>query len=182
MSIQSREAKVFTALLVSMGTCALLMMVLGNNPPSAGAFSLENFCELDPVNDVITSRAGQHIGRWDKIEIRYSGTRAGNIEQLASLSGLAGPDQINCHFVICNGKGAGDGQIQPAERWQRQWAVIPDGQTSTNEKAIVILVIAGGRQNPPTDYQRKRVEQLVEELRATFDITRQSVRYPADWQ
>ena len=126
MSIQSREAKVFTALLVSMGTCALLMMMLGNNPPSAGAFCLENFCELDPVEEVIASRSEQHPGRWDKIEIRYSGTKAGNIEQLASLSGLASSDQVNCHFVICNGLGAGDGQIQPTDRWQRQWAAIPD--------------------------------------------------------
>lgn len=182
MSIQSREAKVFTALLVSMGTCGLLMMVLGNNPPSAGAFCLENFCELGPVQNVTVSRAAQHVGRWDRIEICYSGTRAGNVKQLASLNGLASAAQVNCHFVVCNGLGGGDGQIQTTDRWQRQWAVIPAGNSLHSEKTIRIVVISDGRQSPATDYQRKRVEQLVEDLRATFDITRQCVRYPQDWQ
>ena len=181
MSIQSREAKVFTALLISMTTCALLMVALGNNPPSAGAFCLDQYCELEPVQQVMRSRARQHLGRWDAIEIRHSGTSVGNTGQLASLSGLASAEDINCHFVICNGRGGADGQIQTTNRWHRQWSVLPNSWPKAREKTVCILVVSDGRSTPPTDYQRKRVEQLVEQLSGRFDILRHCVYYPEDW-
>ncbi|MHC4625292.1 MAG: hypothetical protein ACYS4W_15465 [Planctomycetota bacterium] len=182
MSIQSRQAKVFTALLISMTTCALLMVALGNNPPSAGAFCLDRYCELKPVQQVVASRAQQHLGRWNAIEIRHSGTAVGNAKQLASLSGLASPQTLNCHFVICNGTGGDDGRIEPTERWQRQWSVLPQSTSDPGEKTIRILLVSDQRTAPPTDYQRKRVEQLVEELCGSFDIPPQFVHYPENWQ
>jgi hypothetical protein len=182
MSIRSREAKVFTALLISMTTCALLMVALGNNPPSAGAFCLDRYCELQPVQEVVSSTAQHHPGRWGAIEIGCSGTGVGNTEQLASLCGLANPQTLNCHFVICNGRGGRDGEIQATQRWQRQWSAIAQSSSWADEKTISVLVIFDGKSTPPTDYQRKRVEQLVEELCGRFDIQRQFVRYPENWQ
>jgi len=95
MSNQPRVAKVLAALLVSMTTGAMVLMALGNNPPSAGAFCLSRYYRLGPVEKAIRSRAAQSPGRWNCIEIYYSGAKAGNIEQLASLSGLADPEDIN---------------------------------------------------------------------------------------
>ncbi len=100
MSVQSREEKIFAALLVSITAGAIVLMALGNNPPPAGAFSLSLYHSLDPIKKVILSRTPQSPGRWSCIEIYYSGNKAGNIEQLTSLSGLASPEDINCHFVI----------------------------------------------------------------------------------
>ncbi|MCJ7778774.1 MAG: hypothetical protein MUP16_10715 [Sedimentisphaerales bacterium] len=115
MPNQPRVAKVLAALLISMTIGAIVLMALGNNPPSAGPFCLSSYYRLDPIGKAISSRAAQSSYRWNCIEIYYSATKAGNIEQLASLSGLASPEDINCHFVICNGLGAGDGQIQSTE-------------------------------------------------------------------
>ena len=112
MSNQPRVARVLAALLISMTAGAIVLMALENNPPSAGPFCLSSYYRLDPVEQAVISRAAQSPGRWNCIEIYYSGTKAGNIEQLAALSGLAAPQDINCHFVICNGLGGGDGQIQ----------------------------------------------------------------------
>ncbi|HUT30896.1 MAG TPA: N-acetylmuramoyl-L-alanine amidase [Sedimentisphaerales bacterium] len=181
MSLQSREARVFTTLLVSMTVCALLMLALGKNPPSAGAFCLNSYWRLEAVEDVIRSRASQHAGRWDAIEVYYSGSKGGNIEQLASLRGLASVEELNCHFVIYNGLGGADGRIQSTERWQRQWSAVPQSTWKGSEKTIRICVISTGKIDPPTDYQIKRVEELVEQLRGKFDIARESVRYPDDW-
>ena len=182
MSAQSREAKVFAALLVSMTTVAIVLMALGNNPPSAGAFSLSIYCRLDPVEKAISSRAAQSPGRWNCIEIYYSGTKAGNIEQLASLNGLASPTDINCHFCLCNGLGGGDGQIQSTEKWQRQWSITSDRTWYGSARTIRICVIADGKTTRPTDFQRKRTEALVEGLCKKFDIAPQSIYYPDDWQ
>ncbi len=189
----SRQAKVFVILLLSMTVAAIILMALGNNPPSAGAFCLSRYYRLDPVKKAITSRAAQSSGRWNCIEIYYSGTKAGNIEQLASLSGLAGPEDIGCHFVICNGLGGGDGQIQTTEKWQRQYLIRTRTKNGTqqtvflvrdenrNLNVIGICVIADGKTTRPTDFQVKSVEALVEALHRKFSIRPESIHYPGDW-
>ena len=182
MSVQSREAKVFAALLVSMIVGTIVLMALGNNPPSAGAFCLSGYYHLDPIEKFIVSRAVQSPGRWNRIEIYYSDTKAGNIEQLASLSGLTSPEDINCHFVICNGLGAADGQIQPTEKWQRQWSIIPDRTQYDSGQTIRICIISDGKTTLPTNFQIKREEALVEGLHRKFNIQPESIYYPNDWR
>lgn len=184
MSNQPRVAKVLAALLVSMTAGAIILMALGDNSPSAGLFSLSSYYlhQLDSVEKAVRSRAYQSPGRWDRIEIYYSGTKAGNIEQLASLSGLANVQDINCHFVICNGLGAGDGQIQTTEKWQRQWSIIPGRSWYGSGQTIRICVIADGKTAHLTDTQRQKTQVLVEELCRRFGIRSESVFYPGNWQ
>jgi hypothetical protein len=182
MLVKAREAKIFAALLISMTAGAIALMVLGNNPPAAGAFCLSRYYNLDPVEEAIFSRAAQSPGCWNCIEIYYSGTKAGNVEQLVSLSGLACPEDINCHFVVCNGLGGEDGQIQATEKWQRQWSIIPGRTLYGTGQTIRICIIADGKDARPTDSQRKRTEALVERLQRKFDIKPNSIYYPNDWQ
>ncbi len=182
MSEQQRVAKVLAALLISMTTGAIILMALSNEPPSAGPFCLSSYYRLDPVEKAISSHVPQSPGRWNCIEIYYSGTKAGNIEQLASLSGLANPQDINCHFVICNGLGGPDGQIQTTEKWQRQWSIIPGQAWYGNGQTIRICIIADAKTVRPTDFQVRRTGELVEALCRKFDIKPEAVYYPSDWQ
>ncbi|KPL21520.1 MAG: hypothetical protein AMJ75_09830 [Phycisphaerae bacterium SM1_79] len=183
MSNHPRVAKVLAALLASMTVGAIVLMALGNNPPSAGAFSLwKTVYGHDFVKQAILSRAAQSRDRWNCVEVYYSGTKAGNIGQLASLSGLASPDDINCHFVICNGLGGSDGQIQPTERWQRQWSGIPGRTWHGSGQTIRICVIADGREIRPTDCQISRTRALAEGLCGHFVINPESVFYPSNWR
>lgn len=182
MSVQPREAKVFAGLLVSMTIGAMVLMALGDNSPSPGeSFCLSNYYRLAPIEKVITSRAVQSTNRWNRIEIRYSNTKAGNIEQLALFNGLTNPEDINCHFVICNGLGAPDGQIQPTERWQKQWSSVPDRAGDGGDRTIRICVIADGIDNLPTDFQTKRGDALVEGLCRKFNIQPVAIHYPSGW-
>ena len=180
MSNQLRAEKVLATLLISMTVGAIVLMALANDPPSAGPFCLSSYYRLDSVEKAISSRAAQSPGRWNCIEIYYSGTKAGNIEQLASLSGLTSPEDINCHFVICNGLGAGDGQIQLTEKWQKQWSTIPGRTWYGSGQTIRICVIADGKTARPTNSQVKRIEALVEALSRKFDIQPEYVYYPND--
>ena len=179
MSNQPRVAKVLAALLISMTAGAIILMALGDNPPSAGAFSLAS---LIPVEKAVRSRTPQSPGRWERIEIYYSGTKAGNIEQLASLGGLASAEDINCHFVICNGLGASDGQIQSTEKWQNQWSIIPGRTWYGSGQTIRICVIADGKSAHPTDSQRQMMHVLIDELSRMFGIQADFVYYPSDWR
>jgi hypothetical protein len=180
MSEQQRVAKVLAALLISMTTGAIILMALSNEPPSAGPFCLSSYYRLDPVEKAISSRVPQSPGRWNCIEIYYSATKAGNIEQLASLSGLANPQDINCHFVICNGLGGPDGQIQTTEKWQRQWSIIPGQTWYGTGQTIRICIIADGDTTQPTNLQIKRTEALVDALRRKFNIRPEYLYYPND--
>lgn len=187
MSVGSREAKVFAALVVSMATGIIILQALGNNPPSAGAFCLSRYTQTVPVEEAVLSRAGQGEAAWDSIEIYYSGTQSGNIQQVAFLCGMANPDDVNCHFVICNGLGGGDGQIQPTERWQRQEPVNREWlnhepQSQSGGQTIFICVIADYESTRPTKLQIQTTKALVKGLCSRFDIQSESIHTPGDWR
>ena len=179
---QSRVAKVLAALLISMTTGAVLLMSLGSNPPSAGAFCLSSYYRLCPIDKAISAKTTLEQGRWNQIEVYYSQTKAGNLEQLASLNGLAKPEDLNCHFVMCNGLGGGDGQILSTEKWQKQWSCVPARGWYGNAKTIRICVIGDFKANKATNCQRKRTEALVEMLYRQFNVQPENISYPADWQ
>ncbi|MHC4124110.1 MAG: hypothetical protein ACYSSI_11090 [Planctomycetota bacterium] len=181
MANQPRVARVLVILLISMTVCTTVLMLLSNNPPSAGPFCLASYYNLGSVEKAVISRAAQSSSRWNSIEVYYSTTKAGNIQQLASLAGLSSPDDLNCHFVICNGLGGRDGQIMPTEKWQRQWSVIPDHTWYGSVQTIRICVIANGRTSFCTDFQKKRTEAVVEHLFRKFSVKPDNVYFPTNW-
>ncbi|MCP4256285.1 MAG: hypothetical protein GY774_02010 [Planctomycetes bacterium] len=186
----SREKKVLLILGISITLGTIILNALGHNPPSAGAFCLSRYYLLGSVKNAIGSRAEQSRKRWSQIEIDYSGTECGNIEQLASLSNPDSPENANYHFIICNGKGGHDGLIQPTKKWQSQSSIIPghsrNGEPvlygTLSEQTIYICVIADNETSFPTDFQIKRSEELVEGLCRKFNIPFESIRYPESWQ
>jgi hypothetical protein len=183
MSSQPRVVKVLSALVVSMTTGALVLIALGNNAPSAGTFSLSNtLVNLNVVEKVISSAAPQVRGRWKYIEVSYSGTKAGNIEQLASLEGLGRSEDVNFHFCLCNGLGGPDGRIEPTEKWRRQWSCISGPTWYGTDQTIRICVVSDGMFTRPTDYQRKSTSVLVDSLMQKFSIEANCVYFPSNWQ
>lgn len=177
MPNQARVAKVLATLLASMTIGAIVLLALGHNPPSAGPFSLWTYYSLDPVKKAISTQATQSPDNWNSIQIYYSNTSTGNIEQLASLNGLANPDDINCHFCIYNGFGGTDGQIQTTKRWQKQSPATSAG----SNKTIRICIIADGKTKHPTDCQLKRIQVLIDALCKKFRIQFRSIDYPSEW-
>jgi hypothetical protein len=187
VSGRSRQAKVFVALAVSMTVGMIVLNVLGNNPPPAGAFCLAQYRQLVPVEEAISSRVTQAANCWSRIQVYYSGARSGNSQPLALLAGRAAPEEMDCHFIIYNGLGGDDGQIQRTEKWEKQQPVNfespdPEPKIARGEKTICIYVIADGKSNRLTDMQIKRTEALVEGLCRRFDIKFGSVYYPGDWR
>ena len=176
MTTQLRVWKVLLVLLVSMTSGAIVLMALRDTPPLAGAFCLSSYCRLTPADAAISSRSQQSFDAWQNIEIYYSGTRVGNIAWLASLKGFRNPKDLNCHFVICNGYGGEDGQIQTTERWQNQAAVNSGQNQDNNRKTIRFCIVSDGNTTFPTDCQLRRTETLIEALCRHFRINPQHVR------
>jgi hypothetical protein len=174
ISKQPRVVKVLTALLLSMTIGAFVLMALGNNPPSAGPFCLSAYYQLDAVDRVVQSEACQAPHRWTSIEIYFSGTRRGSLQQ------AAGAVDLDCHFLIGNGAGAGDGEIQASELWQKQWSLRPSRTWQGSERTLRICLIGDGRTTAPTNCQLKRLETLLEALCRKFGISPDAVYLPSD--
>lgn len=181
MSNQPRVAKVLAALLVSMTAGAVVLMAMSGNPPSAGPFCLSNYYRLSPIHQIIKSEAPQSSGSWNCIEILYSGTKAGNVEQLASLAGLRSVEDLDFHFVICNGLGGQDGNIESTHRWQKQWPVYSNSGNNASG-TIRICVIADGTSLLASNSQIRRVEALVDRLSRQFSVESDSIYYPNNWR
>ncbi len=180
MSNQPRVVKVLAALLASMTIGAIVLMALGHNPPAAGPWSLSRSLRSDSVQLAVNSSVLQLPIRWDRIEVCYSGTNSGNIEQLAKLSGFRNPKEINCHFIVCNGDGGYDGQVQTAEKWLRQFSITPGQGWLGSSSTIRICVVADEKNTRPTDLQKRKVQALVTELSGRFRIST-PVLYPRSW-
>ena len=159
-----------------------VLMALDNRSISGGAFSLASYSALGPVKQAVAVRNTSSTRQWERIEVFYSKTSSGNLEQISSLNGLLSPEDLNLHFLICNGLGGIDGQILTTEKWYRQWSALPDGSWGDTERTIRICIIATAAGNPPTGSQLTRATELIEILTRRFNISRQNISYPANWQ
>jgi len=181
MTNQARVSRVLICLAGAMTVGAVVLMVLDKQSLSGGAFSLASYTNLNPIEQVALTTKPAGPRNWNRIEICYSGTQAGNIEQLAESAGLSSSD-LNFHFVICNGRGGSDGRIQPSEKWRRQRPCLPSGIWYGSGRTIRLCVIADGFKTVPTDCQVKRTAALAEALARKFNITSRQIFYPDNWQ
>jgi hypothetical protein len=177
MSNQPRVAKVLAALLVSMTAGAVVLMAMSGNAPLAGPFCLSSYYKLNPVEKIIVSENDQSQVQWNRVEVFYSGTRAGNIAQLASLAGLRSSDDLDCHFLVCNGLGGLDGSIETTHKWLKQWQAV-----AASEGTIRICVVGDGNNVLATNSQIRRVEALIDKLSRNFAIDSEFIFYPNNWR
>jgi hypothetical protein len=174
----SRQTKVFAVLLMSMSLCATVLLALGKNPPSAGAFCLDDYYQLESVAETVSSQAIQSPDRWNRIEIFFDGADSHD----TSHGLLHGPLEPNYHFYICTGPTGIDGTICPTHKWNTQQPAANYDNSTQNEKTIRICIIAESNTTQPTNYQTTRLESLIAELTRRFDIPTQAINFPPLWQ
>jgi hypothetical protein len=174
--VGNRNVTVLFSLIASMTVGALVLMAMDNHRPMTGAYSLSSYLWLSPAEDAVKNTLTETTGSWDRVEVYYSRTSGGNADELALLTGLANGSKAEFHFVIGNGSGADDGQIEAGEYWQRQR--LCEGRNGV----VRVCVISEGMADTLTDCQIQRTNELVESLLRTFDISPRNVQYPFDWQ
>ncbi len=178
---QTRGVKVFGAALISILIGAVILRILGNNPPPAGAFSLSDYYSLEAVEEVICSYTSQPNRKWDGIAICYGNGTKNDIARVASANQRINFNNANYHFIVWNGIIGGDGQIQAMQKWQKQLPAVPCGTHNNNEHTIRIFVVTDETINSLTDFQITRVEALVEFLSRKFAIQPASIYYRDIW-
>jgi len=176
MVARNRSVTVLFSLIASMTIGALVLMVLDNQSPITGAYSLSSYLRLDPAQNAVNNTVTPHLGQWNQVQIYYSNTPGGNADELALLTDLANGTKAQFHFVIGNGNGAEDGAIQAGEFWKLQRLC------RGRDGVVRVCVISDGRIESVTDCQLKRTGALVESLIRTLDISPRNVHYPINWQ
>ena len=148
------------------GTSALLL-ALAPAPlkpdTSASLFALDVPRSMDVIFDTANPVTE---GRWKYIYVHHSQTTSGNAATLGTR-----PGGLADHFVIGNGAGCVDGEIQVGHRWAAQ---IPAGKTipsaSIRADCISICVVGDFNRSAPTPTQRLRLSQLVATLQGRLGI------------
>ena len=125
----------------------------------------------DSFETVFETKVAFQPTHWKSIYIRQSKTDAGDAALLARPTGFL-PD----HFVLGNGAGLTDGQIQVGQRWARQAA-------ATNvdlDHCISICLIGDFDKSTPTALQLQRLQELVQVLQGRCGIAGADVHLDAD--
>ena len=155
-----RTVIVFAALLAVMTATSALLLALTPAPLAPGAAgSLFAVGTPDSLDAIFQTSTPMPQGRWRYVYVHHSRTPAGSAATLGeSVGGLAD------HFVIGNGDGCADGEIQIAQRWHRQKPAGQVGQFNVDPSCVSICLIGDFNRARPTETQLRRLSQLVTAL------------------
>ncbi len=162
-----RKLVVFVSLLGALSLTSGLLLVLAPAPltPDAAAslFAVDAPQSIDVIFDTHTPATPS---RWRYIYVHQTGTPAGN----ALTVGEAG-EGMGDHFLIGNGDGCFDGEIQVGQRWaQQKSAIAPRGVTHLEDSCVSIAIVGDFDRGLPTAAQSRRLSQLIVALQSRLRI------------
>lgn len=167
-----RKAVVFLSLVAVLTLTSGLLLALAPAPLVPGAanslFAVEAPASLDVIFDTQKPVA---TDRWQYIYVHHSKTTAGNATTLAAT-----PAGLADHFLIGNGDGCADGELQVSQRWSHQQSAgRVAGLDSIDPACISISLVGDFDQSKPTSTQMRRLTQLVTALQNRLHIPAERV-------
>lgn len=135
------------------------------------------FSNYDYFEKNLKLKPGLKLKKWKYIVIHHSATDTGNARRFDYFHrkirhmkrGMA------YHFVIGNGRGLGDGEVEVGSRWTLQQ---PGGhlrQNKYNEIALGICLVGNFDKKPPTKKQMESLRALTRFLQVKSSIPRSRV-------
>lgn len=112
---------------------------------------------------------------WTSIVIHHTATDQGNVESIHETHIAKEWLGIGYHFVIGNGHGMGDGEIEPTFRWREQLHGAHAGTEEYNQHGIGIALIGNFDEQPPSPAQLAAVKRLVAVLKSEYHIDSEDV-------
>jgi hypothetical protein len=153
-------------LIGALGLTSALLLALAPAPLPPGAVqSLFAVSAPASMDAIFNTAAPVQSGRWNYIFVHQSKTVSGNAGTLGdSGGGLAD------HFVIGNGDGCHDGEVQIGQRWTNQASAVAPPGRSLRGDCISICLVGDFDAAPPTDLQQHRLIQLLAALQSRTNI------------
>jgi len=167
-----RRFFVFVSLVAFVSATAALLLALSPQPLAPDLpQTLAAVEAADGMEQVFQTDAPMSRGTWKYIHIRHSKTPSGDAISLTRGRGDPGD-----HFVICNGQGGVDGEIQLTPRWLAQISALPPaGAESIDPACISICLIGDHDLAAPTPTQIRRLTRLVTALQAKLNVPARNV-------
>ncbi len=163
----NRKVAVFVTLVAMIAFTSVLLLVLAPPPLQTlmwrSLFALDSSDSLDAV---FQTQSPVAAGRWRYIYVHHSRTPGGDAVGLSQQTGEAD------HFVIGNGDGCIDGEIQMTQSWNHQESISnpPQGASHMDPACISICVVGDFDRTRPTETQLRRLGQLVGTLQEKLRI------------
>ncbi len=182
-----RTVIVLSSLIASMTAVAGLLLRLEPAPlrSSASNADLRVLSGGNPASmaSVFETQAPLNRRKWKAIVVHHSGDMAGNSATIGLRHEQAGFGGLGYNFLIGNGQGAGDGEVQVGYRWTHQL----DGAHAAgphaawlNKHSISVCIVGNGDKSAPTPRQMERLVQLVTALQDELRIPPQNVYLHSD--
>lgn len=110
---------------------------------------------------------------WRYIVLHHTASSSGSIESIHESHVGRGWDGIGYHFVIGNGNGMGDGEIQPTFRWREQMhgAHAKSPGNEYNNHGIGICLVGNFEETDPSAAQLASVKRLVGVLKHEYRLS-----------
>jgi len=162
-----RKFIVFSCLLGVLTLTSAALMALAPAPLVQGEanslFAIDSPASFDVIFETTSAVTP---GRWKYIYIHHSQSSSGDAAALAQS-----PAGFGDHFLIGNGDGAVDGEIQVGQLWNTQQAARPPaGASKIDRECISICVVGDFDRAVPTPTQMRRLAQLVGTLQGQLHI------------
>lgn len=200
---EKRTLIVWGALVVSMTLVSGVLLVLEPAPLAPSMGPVLTVLDNGPrgTDTLFATSSPIRTGRWQSIVIDHSRTTYGSAQTLGQFHQQLGYGGLIYDFVIGNGDGAAEGEIQSGYRWDRQLDSLlfssnedPDAAWY-NQHTITICLIGNGDQAAFTDMQLEQLVRLVTALQDRLNIpsdrvllqsnltstTSPGLHFPASW-
>ena len=164
-----RNFYVFTALAGALTMTGALLVALSPQPlrPDGSAAMAAAVEGADSINTVYSTPSQVTPGRWKYVYVHHSRSTVGSAQALA-LS----PTGTTDHFVITNGNGGADGDLQLTPLWSDQRpATSPTGSGTIDPACISVCLIGDFDQAAPTPAQHHRLTQLINSLQSQLHLS-----------
>ena len=153
--------------------CALIILQAGTTNVQNGLLlttlsPIEDRPTVDPVFATVGSSP-----EWSSIVIHHLGQPAGDLETIDRDHRKAGLRSLGFHFIIGNGNGLGDGDVQMGNRWHSQISAAKPRdiqQDNWSDGIISICLIGNGNRRPFTEQQTVHLSHLVQRLQQELSI------------
>jgi hypothetical protein len=167
-----RKFIVFSSLIGVLTLTSAALLALAPAPLTSGTatslFAVEAPQSLDAIFSTATPAAQ---GQWKYIYVHHSRTLGGNATTLPQAA-----DGLGDHFLIGNGEGSVDGEIQVSQRWNHQLPAAPPAANARIDPACISVCLVGDfDRGLPSPIQLRRLGQLVGTLQARFGVPSDAV-------
>lgn len=137
--------------------------------------------DSQPIPDEVRFRPQSPLREWKYVVLHHTASNTGSVESIHAVH-LQNKDRsgkpwlgIGYHFVIGNGRGMPDGEIEPTFRWRQQMSGAHAGVNEYNQKGIGVVLVGDFEKGPPTPAQTQVVKRLVNYLCRTLKIDEQHI-------